>query len=160
MRISFEFDDLLVLHDSPLPGEVVVPWWWRWRYPERMRRDAKAMLQTLHAAGHEPWIYTTSLRQPRFLLGWFKRAGIPIREVIDQHRHDQAVNKSQFAGYVPSKYPPAFGIDLHVDHAEGVAAEGAEHGFRVVVAAPTDADWVRRVLEAVDALQQRGGNAP
>jgi len=66
------------------------------------------------------------------------------------------VKKSQFAGYMPSKYPPAFGIDLHVDHAEGVATEGREHGFRVVVVSPTDADWAKRVLAAVDEIVTEG----
>jgi FMN phosphatase YigB (HAD superfamily) len=156
MRISFDVDDTLVLHDPALPSEMVVPWWWRWRYPEPLRRDTKRLLQTLHAAGHELWIYTTSYRQPRYMRGWFKSFGVPLAEVINQDRHDLAVKKSQFAGYMPSKYPPAFGIDLHVDHAEGVATEGREHGFRVVVVSPTDADWAKRVLAAVDEIVTEG----
>ncbi len=50
----------------------------------------------------------------------------------------------------PSKYPPAFGIDLHIDDSEGVGLEGERHGFTVVVVSPEDPDWVTRVLEAVD----------
>jgi FMN phosphatase YigB (HAD superfamily) len=154
MRISFDVDDTLVLHDSALPTEVVVPWWWRWRYPEPLRRDARALLQTLHAAGHELWIYTTSYREPRYMRRWFACFGVSLAEVINQDRHDLAVKKSQFPGYMPSKYPPAFGIDLHVDHAEGVATEGRTHGFRVVVVSPTDPDWAKCVLAAVDAIVQ------
>jgi hypothetical protein len=51
----------------------------------------------------------------------------------------------------PSKYPPAFGIDLHVDDSEGVGLEGQRYGFAVVVVSPEDPDWAARVLEAVDA---------
>ena len=50
---------------------------------------------------------------------------------------------------LPSKYPPAFGIDLHVDDSEGVRMEGDEHGFRVVVVRPDDENWIQRVLDAV-----------
>jgi hypothetical protein len=49
----------------------------------------------------------------------------------------------------PSKYPPAFGIDLHVDDSEGVAEEGRRHRFAVVVVSPRDPDWAARVLAAV-----------
>ena len=52
----------------------------------------------------------------------------------------------------PSKYPPAFGIDLHVDDSPGIAIEGEQHGFRVLVIASDDPGWVTRVLEAVAAV--------
>lgn len=163
MRISFDVDDTLVLHDPGLPVETVVPWWWRWRYPEPLRLGARNLLHALQARGCELWIYTTSYREPRYLRGWFRSFGVTLADVVNQDRHDLLVTKSQFPGYVPSKFPPAFGIDLHVDDSEGVAMEGQEHGFRVVVVAPTDADWATRVLAAVDALtpaQQATGSHP
>ncbi len=156
MRISFDVDDTLVLYEPGAPAEMVVPWWWRWRYPEPLRVGTRDLLQLLHAAGHEVWIYTTSYREPRYMRGWFKSFGVPLTQVVNQDRHDQVVKKSMFPGYTPSKYPLAFGIDLHVDDSEGVAMEGREHGFRVVVVSPTDADWAKRVLAAVDALAQAG----
>ena len=124
MRISFDVDDTLVLYDPALPSELVVPWWWRWRYTERLRFGTKALLQTLQAHGHELWIYTTSYREPGYMRGWFRSFGVRLTEVVNQDRHDQVVKKSQFPGYMPSKYPPAFGIDLHIDDSEGVAAAG------------------------------------
>jgi hypothetical protein len=51
----------------------------------------------------------------------------------------------------PSKYPPAFGIDLHVDDSEGVAEEGRRHHFGVVVVSPQDPEWTATVLAAVEA---------
>ena len=54
---------------------------------------------------------------------------------------------------LPSKLPPAFGIDLHVDDSEGVRLEGVRHGFRVVVVRPDDQHWTRRVLDAVAHAQ-------
>ena len=55
----------------------------------------------------------------------------------------------------PSKYPPAFGIDLHVDDSEGVAEEGKLHRFEVVVVSPYDEDWVARVLKAIQRRPTR-----
>jgi hypothetical protein len=53
----------------------------------------------------------------------------------------------------PSKFPPAFNIQLHVDDSEGVAMEGRAHGFRVCVVSPHEAVWTERVLAEVDALR-------
>ena len=151
MRISFDVDDTLVVYDPQTPVEMHVPWWWRWRYSEPLRHGTRALMQALRARGHELWIYTTSYRQPGYMRGWFRSFGVPLVEVINQDRHDQVVKKAQFPGYMPSKYPPAFGIDLHIDDSEGVAMEGREHGFQVVVVAPNDTDWAARILVAVDA---------
>ncbi len=152
MRISFDVDDTLVMHDAPTPRENFVPWYWRWRYAENLRRGTKDLMRALLARQCELWIYTTSYRQPRYMRGWFKSFGVTLTDVVNQDVHDLHVKKSQFPGYTPSKYPPAFGIDLHVDDSEGVAMEGQEHGFRVVVVAPTDFEWMVRVLAAVDEL--------
>ena len=152
MRISFDVDDTLVMHDAPVPRELVVPWYWRWRYPEPLRLGTKALMHALQERKCEIWIYTTSYRQPRYLRGWFKTFGVTLTSVVNQDVHDQRVKKAQFPGYTPSKFPPAFGIDLHVDDSEGVAMEGQEHGFRVVVVAPSDLEWTVRVLAAVDEM--------
>lgn len=96
------------------------------------------------------WIYTTSYRSPRYLRSWFRCFGVPLSGVVNQARHDRVVGRRG-----PSKYPPAFGIDLHVDDSEGVAWEGERHGFAVVVVSPEDLDWTARVLEIVDSRPVR-----
>ena len=51
-----------------------------------------------------------------------------------------------------SKYPPAFGIDLHVDDSEGVGMEGKQHRFRVIVVSPADPEWTTRILDGIQAI--------
>ncbi|HWG45972.1 MAG TPA: hypothetical protein VN688_24635 [Gemmataceae bacterium] len=143
MRISFDVDDTLVCHPS-VPTERFVPWWGRWWYPEPLRHGTRELMQQLLAGGNQLWIYTTSYRPARYLHGWFRSFGVPIYGVVNQHRHERVVGRQG-----PSKYPPAFGIDLHIDDSEGVAEEGKRHRFEVVVVAPTDLDWVVQVLEVV-----------
>jgi hypothetical protein len=149
MRISFDIDDTLVC-DPSVPTEQMVPWWRRWWYPELIRCGTKGLMQELLAGGHQLWIYTTSYRPERYLRGWFRSFGIPIFGVVNQPRHERVVGRQG-----PSKYPPAFGIDLHVDDSEGVAEEGMQHRFSVVVIPPTDLDWVARVREAVAGKSNR-----
>src|SRR5262245_2237484 len=149
MRISFDIDDTLVC-SPPVPTEQNVPWWRRWWYPELLRRGTKTLMQELLARRCQLWIYTTSYRSPRYLRWWFASFGIPIYGVVNQNRHERVVKRSGYPFYPPSKYPPAFGIDLHVDDSDGVAMEGKQFGFNVVVVSPEDLEWTARVLEAVD----------
>lgn len=145
MRISFDIDDTLIC-DSSVLTEQHVSWWRRWRYPERLRHGTRSLMAELVRRRCKIWIYTSSCRSPRYLKSWFASFGIPIEGVVNLDRHERTVGLRG-----PSKYPPAFGIDLHVDDSAGVAMEGADHRFGVLVVAPGDADWVERVLSEVNA---------
>jgi hypothetical protein len=144
VRISFDIDDTLIC-DSSVPNEQHVSWWRRWRYPERLRRGTRSLMTALIRRRCKIWIYTSSGRCPRHLKSWFASFGIPIEGVVNLDRHERTVGLRG-----PSKFPPAFGIDLHVDDSPGVAMEGTDHRFAVLVVAPEDPDWVERVLCEVD----------
>ncbi|HYT94512.1 MAG TPA: hypothetical protein VEL76_37705 [Gemmataceae bacterium] len=148
MRISFDVDDTLICGPE-VPTEQHVPWWRRYWYPERLRHGTRQLIRELHARRHTLWIYTTSYRGPRYLRRWFRSFGVPLEGVVNQDIHDRVIKRSQYPFYPPSKYPPAFGIDLHIDDSEGVAIEGERFQFRVLVISPNDQDWVTRILKAV-----------
>lgn len=145
MRVSFDIDDLLVcrphvpVEDSPFPRL----WWSR---GEPLRRGTAELMKALRSRGCEIWIYTTSDRSPAYISGWMRRYGICVDGVIHHGVHQEVVGAEG-----PSKYPPAFGIDLHIDDSEGVAREGRLHGFPVIVIRPDDRGWVAGVIAAVDA---------
>jgi len=103
-------------------------------------------MRELLTNGHQLWIYTTSYRPMGYIRRWFRSFGIPLYGVVNQQRHEQVVGRQG-----PSKYQPAFGIDMHIDDSDGVAEEGKHHRFSVVVVSPGDLEWVARVLEAVAA---------
>lgn len=151
MRISFDLDDTLIC-DSSVPTEQHVSWWRRWRYPERLRHGTRSLMAELNRRRCKIWIYTSSCRCPRYLKSWFASFGVTIEGIVNLDRHERTVGLRG-----PSKFPPAFGIDLHVDDSLGVAMEGAEHRFPVLVVAPGDSGWVERVLSEVDA--RIGSNA-
>lgn len=108
-------------------------------------------MRELIQQGHSLWVYTTSGRSPGYLKRWFRFYGIHIAGVVNQQRHDQVVKPEAFR-HRPSKYPPSFGIDLHIDDSEGVGMEGKEHGFRTVVVSVTDLEWAGRVQASVAAI--------
>src|SRR5262249_47041060 len=82
------------------------------------------------------WIYTTSYRPRRYLRRWFASFGVRLEGVVNQDVHERLLRRWDSPGYPPSKYPPAFGINLHVDDSEGVAMEGKQYRFNVLVRSP------------------------
>jgi len=147
MRISFDIDDTLVC-GAGVPSEQLVPFLYRRRYPEPLRKGTRDLLRSLHARGCRLWVYTSSSRPAAYLSGWFRSVGIRLEGVVNLERHAEVVGCRG-----PSKLPSAFGIGLHVDDSEGVAMEARAHGFRVLVVSPQDERWTERVLGAVDALR-------
>lgn len=150
MRLSFDIDDTLVLHGFAFPTE-------RGRMPpfiqrllvEPLREGTRRLMMELRRRGCSIWIYTTSGRQPWEIRLWMFLHGIRIDGIVNDKRHQHELTGRRFRR-LPSKYPPAFGIDLHVDDSVGVEMEGKEHGFPVVVIRPDDKRWVEKVLGEVD----------
>lgn len=153
MRISFDVDDTLVLHGINAMPE-------RGRFPafvcrllgEPLRRGTCSLLNELRRDGCSIWIYTSSGRTPLNIRFWLFLYGIHVDGVVNDERHRRELAKRNFPR-LPSKYPPAFGIDLHVDDSGGVQMEGDEHGFRVVVVSPDDEHWTEKILSAVRQTQ-------
>jgi hypothetical protein len=149
MRISFDVDDTLVCGSS-VPTEPAAPWWARPWFHERLRRGTRDLMRALLERRCKLWIYTTSYRSPAYLRWWFRTLGVRLEGAVNQDIHDQMVKLPQGPYYPPSKFPPAFQIDLHIDDSEGVAIEGRRFHFDVVVVSPSDLEWTSRVLAAVD----------
>jgi hypothetical protein len=154
--ISFDLDDTLICYQSATPREPVrVPWPLRAWFREPLRAGTAQLMRQLLADGWQVAVYTTSHRSPRYI-GWFLRFhGVRVALVVNQRAHERALAR---AGIVrgPSKLPRLFGIRLHVDDSEGVADEGREFGFDVVVVRPDDPDWTSAVLAAARGLLRRG----
>jgi beta-phosphoglucomutase-like phosphatase (HAD superfamily) len=160
-RISFDIDDTLACHHGHVVAEKsrVPAAIHRW-LGEPLRVGTRALIRELRSRGCSIWIYTSSGRSPFYIRRWLLMHGIRVDGVVnnDRHRHGLAAHGFQNA---PSKFPPAFGIDLHVDDSEGVRMEGEAHGFRVVVVHPDDEHWTSKVLDAVTESQaaRRHGHA-
>jgi hypothetical protein len=149
MRISFDVDETLVCRRTAAPTEAArLPLLIHQWLGEPLRRGTRSLVHELRQRGCSIWIYTSSGRTAFHIRLWLLLYGIRVDGVVNEERHRRELSGRRFSR-LPSKYPPAFGIDLHVDDSEGVRMEGDEHGFRVVVVRPDDEDWTQRVLDAV-----------
>lgn len=153
MRIAFDLDGTLI----PAPGSPMaverLGLLARAVCRERMRAGAPDLLRGLRQSGHEVWLYTTSLRGPARLRLWFAACGVSLAGIVGPRRHQVALAGRNVAC---SKYPPAFGIDLLVDDAEGVELEGKRFGFAVLRLKEDDEAWCERVSSAVMTLESSG----
>jgi hypothetical protein len=153
VTVSFDLDDTLtsygdrVLTEGGLFPRVIHRW-----LGEPLRRGTASLFRELRRRGCRVWIYTSSGRSPSYIRRWLMLHGIRVDGVVNGERHRKTRRPSHLER-LPSKFPPAFGIDLHVDDSEGVGMEGDQHGFRVVVVHPGDERWGEKVLDAVTRLQ-------
>jgi hypothetical protein len=152
-RISFDLDDTLVCSGSdalteegPFPAFIH-----RW-FGEPLRQGTCSLIRELRRRKCSVWIYTTSGRSPFYVRRWLWLHGIRVDGVVNSERHRRGLAAHGFS-CLPSKFPPAFGIDLHVDDSAGVQMEGDAHGFRVLVVHPEDRHWTKRVLDTVAYVQ-------
>ncbi len=153
LRVSFDVDDTLACSGEPGCCETsLVPSPIRRWLGEPLRQGTTALIRELRRRGCSVWIYTSSGRTPFYIRRWLLLHGIRVDGVVNSERH-RAGLAAHGLERRPSKFPPAFGIDLHVDDSEGVRMEGDAHGFRVVVVRPDDPHWTRRVLDAVARTQ-------
>ena len=152
MRISFDLDDTLICRDPKVPCERdILVSLLRFLFPEPLRLGSVALIKQLSERGCRIWIYTSSGRSPRYIKLWLSLYGIKLEGVVNYKLHQRAIE----AGLSPktvSKYPPAFGIKLHIDDSEGVKLEGEKHGFTVLQVQPDDHNWTTIVLEKVEKL--------
>lgn len=153
LRVSFDIDDTLACRPDHAGAEkfvlpAVVQRW----LGEPLRCGTRSLIRELRRRGCSIWIYTSSGRSPAYIRRWLLLHGIHVDGVVNNERHRSGLVKHGLS-HSPSKFPPAFGIDLHIDDSEGVRMEGDAHGFRVFVVRPDDPNWGQRILEAVARIQ-------
>jgi hypothetical protein len=154
MRISFDIDDTLVWRETAMPREAgLLPTPIHQWLTEPLRRGTRTLFRQLHQHGCSIWIYTSSLRTPFHIWLWLRLHGIRIDGIVNDDRHRRELSRCNFAPPL-SKYPPAFGIDLHIDDSKGVWLEGKNYGFQVLVISPDDEGWADKVLDAVAQARQ------
>lgn len=113
---------------------------------EKIRLGTVSLFKVLKKKGLKIFIYTTSLRSAAKIKMTFYLYGIPVDGVINQQRHDKHLRENK-ARY--SKYPPAFGINVHVDDSYGLEMEGKRYNFKTIIVDEKDQNWVGTILEKI-----------
>jgi FMN phosphatase YigB (HAD superfamily) len=146
MIISFDLDDTLIPGTKTFPIEKL-NWFQKILGVEPIRAGTIELMKLLKSQGHSICIYTTSFRSPLFIRLTFSSYGISIHQVINQEKHNMTLKERK---NLFSKYPPAFGIDLHIDDSLGVGLEGLKFKFKVIVIDEDDNNWVSKIQDFVN----------
>lgn len=144
MIISFDLDDTLIpgIKQFDTQERTLLQKLWK---VEKLRVGTIELMKACQAKGHKVYVYTTSYRPPRRIWWMFYLYGIRLDKVINQQVHNQFVRLPA----KPSKYPPAFNIDLHIDDSKGVEMEGNRFNFRTIIISEDNTNWASDVLAAI-----------
>lgn len=142
MTISFDLDDLLIPGVKQFKTEKQNTLQ-RLTGLEPIRLGTIELFKELHKKGHSIYIYTTSFRSVLRIKLAFYSYGIPVDKVINQHIHNRKLRENRTR---TSKYPPAFGIDIHIDDSPGLKIEGERFNFRTIIIGEDDNNWGQAIL--------------
>ena len=76
----------------------------------------------------------------------FYAYGIPVDYIINQQSHIRNVKSKNI-----SKFPPQFGIDVHIDDSPGVKMEGEKHGFMTIIVSHNDENWATEIIKNLES---------
>lgn len=154
MTISFDLDDTLIPGTKTFETESrnLIQ---KLTGIERIRKGTIHLFRELRSRGHNIYIYTTSLRPTLKARLIFFSYGIPVDRVINQRCHDRKLKENRRRC---SKFPPAFGIDIHIDDSPGLKIEGDKFNFKTIIIDEEDLNWSCKILETVESCSLQKGS--
>ncbi|MGN0537144.1 MAG: HAD family hydrolase [Acutalibacteraceae bacterium] len=154
MRVSFDLDDTLFLDDKKYETEPPLSFPYRLIYKEHLRKGTIDLLQKIHQADIELWIYTTSFRSERYIRHLFKHYGVQLDEVVNGERHLREVQANKKEP-MPSKYPSYYRIDLHIDDDISVVQNGKIYGFNVFLIKNEMPNWADNIWSEIVRIREK-----
>jgi hypothetical protein len=148
MIISFDLDDTLIPGNKHFNTESQT-FIQKIFGVEKLRAGTIQLIKSLQEQGHTIFIYTTSLRKIRKIRWTFLSYGIKLDKIINQTVHEKSVGQNS---RICSKYPPAFGIDVHIDDSKGVELEGNHFSFKTIIITENDTCWTEFILKAIQQV--------
>ncbi len=156
MIVSFDLDDTLIPSTKRFLTEKQKIFH-KFLGIEKMRLGTKKLFEELRQNGHQIYIYTTSMRSEFKINLFFFSYGMSVDFIINQQKH-----KKEVRGLAKnsSKFPPAFGIDVHIDDSLGVQMEGEKYGFKTIIIDFENTNWTKIIVENLTEIQNKNKIVP
>lgn len=145
MHISFDLDSTLIPHGDEFLSEPRF-WVYQWLGLEKIRKGTPKLMTILRKNGCQIHIYSTSYRSKMKIRLTFALYGIRINKIVNQYDNKTIMNR---LNKQVSKFPPAFGFDIHIDDSLGVKMEGEKNAFKVIHIDPQAEDWIKQILDKI-----------
>jgi hypothetical protein len=146
MNISFDLDNTIIPNGNKFETEK------RNRIAkfigiEEIRKGTPELISKLQKKGHKVHIYTTSYRKKIHIRLTLNYYDIKVDKIVNQSENLKVLKK---ISVYSSKYPTAFGFDIHIDDLKGVGIESEKFNFKAIIVHPSDINWVDKVLLEVE----------
>jgi len=146
MNISFDLDGTLIPNGNEFKTEK------RSRIAkligiEKIREGAPELISELQKKGHRIHIYTTSFRKKRQIRLTLKYYGINVEKVVNQAENEKVLKQRNIYS---SKFPTAFGFDIHIDDLKGVGMESEKYNFKAIIIEPSDTKWREKIIREIE----------
>ena len=150
MNISFDLDSTLIPNGNEFETEK------RNRIAkfigiEKIRKGTPKLISELQKKGHNIHIYTTSYRKKGQIRRTLKYYGIKVKKVVNQTENQKVLKKRNIYS---SKFPIAFGFDIHIDDLKGVGMESEKYNFKVIIIEPSDTKWAEKIIAEIEKQKQ------
>jgi hypothetical protein len=157
MKVSFDLDDTLFVSSDNVDTETSLNFPFNYIYKEKLRLGTVNIMKNIINNNIELWIYTTSFRSKRYIKGYFKKYGIKINinNIVNGKRHMDEVQGDR-KEILPSKYPPKYKINLHVDDDISVKQNGDIYGFKVFLIKVNNTNWIKELWEMIESIRKSG----
>ena len=88
---------------------------------------------------------------------FFFSYGMSVDFIINKQKH-----KKEVRGLAKnsSKFPPTFGIDVHIDDSLGVQMEGEKYSFKTIIIDFENANWTKTIVENLTEIQSKSKRVP
>ena len=145
MNISFDLDNTLIPSDKEFETEsksILAKLFGI----ENIRKGTFDLISELQNHGHNIHIYTTSFRSKIKIRLTLKYYGIKVNRIINEKENRKVLKSKKINS---SKYPPAFGFDLHIDDLKGVGFESEKFNFKAIIIDPTDNNSTEKIKNEI-----------
>ncbi|SNZ00361.1 hypothetical protein [Flagellimonas pacifica] len=150
MNISFDLDSTLIPNGKEFETEK--------RHGvakllgiEEMRKGTCELISELQNQGNRIHIYTTSFRTKSKIRRTLKYYGIKVDRIVNQTENQRELKARNINS---SKFPPAFGFDIHIDDSKGVGIESERHNFKAIIIEPSDENWTEKIKRGIQTTFQ------
>lgn len=150
MNISFDLDSTLIPNGNEFETEkrnVLA----KLLGIEKIRLGTYTIIKELQNKEHKVHIYTTSFRSKIRIRLTLLFYGIKISRIVNQSENYKILKKKNINS---SKYPSAFGFDLHIDDSKGIEIESKNFNFDVIIVEPSDEYWIDKIRKEISKIKK------
>ena len=154
MRVSFDLDEVLFVSPKNHKTEPELHFPFNKIYKERLRLGTPELINSLQEMGYEVWVYTSSFRSEKYIIGLFRHYHVKFDGIVNGSRHLKEVQRDN-KQTLPQKLPSRYRISLHIDDEAIVCTLGRQYGYNVYQLEAEDDEWKEKIIRQAEIIRKR-----